>query len=284
MPPVPIVVEGMADRVLVKGLDYIRPVLDALDGSVIIIGGLMVRIALTAVPPELPIRGTADIDIGVDRRSLGFASSAKKIAPLLEEQGFAPGAVHPEDQFRFGKEIEGDTFVVDLLVAPGSSRDEPPVLEEGITTLAAPGLAYALLRGIEPTEVEFLDGDHTSNFVLPMPRLDAAFVLKAALAESGVRNRSDRQRVDTVDSLLLAAALLQDAESILALRDHRGRSDVKKSIRWLGASFADNESSGVARVVEYFRDEFATEVDPQYAVRVAAQLVSKIESHEDPNR
>lgn len=269
-------IEGKADRLLVKGLKEIEPVLDALRGSVVLIGGLMVRIWLNAQPPELPVRATADIDLGVDRRSLRLASSSQKVAPLLKDRGFEPGAVDPEELFRFGKELEGETLVVDVLVAPGSSREEPPLLEQGISTLAAPGLAYALLRGIRHVDVEFDDGSQVADLTLPLPTLDAAFVLKAALAESGVRRRADRRRVDTVDSLLLAAALLEKADDLAILREHQRRSDVRKALRWLNTSFSKRDSVGSARVAEYFSGEFGIEIDRDYGVRIALNLNEKI--------
>jgi hypothetical protein len=272
MRAVTIQVQGKADRLLVRALEEIDPILEALRGSVLIIGGLMVRTWLHVEPPELPVRGTADIDIGVDRRRLRLASSSQKITPLLTSRGFEPGAVDPEERFRFGKQLEDEMFVVDVLVAPGSSREEPPVLEQDVRSLAAPGLAYALIRGPVEIPVEFDEGGSISRFLLPMPTLDAAFVLKAALAQSGVRNRADRRRVDAVDSLLLADALLRSPEALATLRENRGRNDVRKALRWLSSAFANSDSLGVARVAEYFSDEFTIEIDPNYGVRIASNL------------
>jgi hypothetical protein len=269
-------VDGKADRLLVKALHEVQPILETLRGSILVIGGLMVRIWLHVEPPELPVRATADIDLGVDRHGLGLASKDQKITPLLKSYGFKPGAVDPDERFRFGKELEGETVVVDVLVAPGSSREEPPLLERGVRSLAAPGLAYALRRGSIEQSVDFYEGGTASTFTLPLPTLDAAFVLKAALAESGVRGRLDRRRVDSVDSILLAAALLANAEALSALREHQGRSDVRKALRWLATAFSGRDSIGVVRVTEYFSDEFGIDTDPEYGVRVAAALAQQM--------
>jgi hypothetical protein len=46
--------------------------------------------------------------------------------------------------FRFRKRFgDGEALLVDVFVAKGASRQEPPVLEKGVVTLAAPGLTYA---------------------------------------------------------------------------------------------------------------------------------------------
>jgi len=51
-----------------------------------------------------------------------------------------------EDGFRFEKHLQHGSILVDLLIAKGASRSKPPILEKGIETIAAPGLAYALSR------------------------------------------------------------------------------------------------------------------------------------------
>jgi hypothetical protein len=229
-----------ADRVLVAGLTELTPVFDALQGGVLIVGGLMTRVWLHAHPIGLPVRATADVDLGIDRRSLQLAATSRVIGPLLEEQGFKPGGGAPDEPFRFYKKVAGDEkVVVDLLVAPGASRHEPPVLEQDLTSLAAPGLAYAILRGVRMMHVDFYDEGDVTSFDLPLPHVDAAFVMKAELTRSGVRTRADRRRTDTVDAVSLAAACLNNAESIDALRGHRKRSDVRGARRWMAESFGD---------------------------------------------
>jgi hypothetical protein len=55
------------------------------------------------------------------------------------------------------------------------------VLEKGVVTLAAPGLTYAIARRPYFVDVEFVAEDTTTALELPLPTLDAAFVLKGAL-------------------------------------------------------------------------------------------------------
>jgi len=137
-----IAVAGDADRVLAAALADLGPVLAELRGSVLVVGGLMQRIWLELRPVEsISPRSTADIDLGIDRQRLRLTATSERVGPLLTERGYIPLA--GEDGFRFEKALEQGSMIVDLLVAKGASRDEPPILEKGIATLAAPGLAYA---------------------------------------------------------------------------------------------------------------------------------------------
>jgi hypothetical protein len=215
-----------------------------------IIGGLMVRVWLHAKPTEIPGRTTADIDVGIDKRSLGITGERRVVGPLLEEHGFKRG--YGGEPFRYAKEVEGhDPIVVDVVIAPGASRTEPPLVEAGFETIRAPGLAYAQLRQPVAATLRFVDGGETADFHVHIPPLDAALVLKAALAESGVRTRPDRVQSDSVDSILLAAACLTDPPSIAALRGHRTRNDVRKALRWIADAFRSPTARGARRVEEY---------------------------------
>lgn len=180
---------GPADRLLVTGLLDLKSILDELRGNVLIIGGLMARMWLHLRPVEgIPPRATADVDLGIDRQGLGLTATSERVRPLLEAQSYKqlPG----DEGFRFRKSFgAGEALLVDLFVAKGASRHEPPMLEKNLMTLAAPGLAYALSRGPYVVDAAFVDGATTTALELPLPRLDAAFVLKGALVASGVRTR-----------------------------------------------------------------------------------------------
>jgi hypothetical protein len=247
----PIGVTGPADRRLVAGLREIGPILDELDPAVLVIGGLMGRIWLHAVPIDMPTRPTADIDLGIDRRRLQLAANSRVVGPLLDRLGFEGG--YAGEPFRYSKVVDGiGDVLLDIVVPPGASRRQPPLVERGLESIAAPGLAYAVLRGPVPASVSFVDDGQSFDFQLPIPNLDAALVLKAALVESGVRTRPDRVRSDSVDAIMLAAACLKRPDALRALGEHRRRSDVRKSISWLANAFRSATAVGSRRVETHF--------------------------------
>lgn len=268
------------DLVVVEGLRDLLPVLDRLAGSVLIVGGLMVRLWLHAHPIGLPVRSTADIDLGIDRRRLQLAPSSSVVAPLLRKQGFGPAGAEAGGPFRFSKRLPHGELLVDLLVAPGASRSDPPVLEKGVTSLAAPGLAYALERGTCAMTCEFLDrsGAVLATLDLPLAHLDAAFVMKAALSLSGQRVRVDRRRTDTVDAVMLAAACLARPGAVDVLRRNRARRDVGRAVGWLRASFRDVKTAEARRVERHFEDELGRTGMAEWAVDVAARFEKAFES------
>jgi len=185
-------ITGPADRLLAEGLLDLRPVFASFTGHILVIGGLMSRVWLTLRPVEgLPPRATADIDLGVDRTGLALTATRALVGPRLRELGYEPGA--GDEAFRFRKDIPArGVLTVDLLIAKGASRD-PQLLERGLPTVAAPGLAHAIRRGVTTVDLGLLGpaGD-ARRIGIPLPSLDAAFVLKATLAASGVRKRPDR--------------------------------------------------------------------------------------------
>ncbi len=149
---------------------------------------------------------------------------------------------------------------------------QPPIIEPGLPTLAAPGLAYALLRGPIALELTLLD-DRPRSFELRTVQLDAAFVLKAALVASGVRTRFDRRITDTVDAVMLARACAADPDAMGALVRHKKRSDVKSAMRWIGQQFASERSAAAQRVSRHFDDPAAAD----WAVEVARSFVSALD-------
>lgn len=164
-------VTGPTDRLLAQGLPLLAPVLEQLGDGALLIGGLSVTAWLTARPVEMPTRATRDVDLGIDRLALGLTGSKAFVADLLREQEFKAG--YSEEAFRFVRATSEGSFVVDLLVAPGASRAQPPIVEPGLPTLAAPGLAYALLRGPVSLELTLLD-EQARTFALRTVQLDAA--------------------------------------------------------------------------------------------------------------
>lgn len=268
-----IAVSGEADRLVADGLEELRPVLAGLRRGVLIIGGLMTRIWLHARPIGVPARATADVDLGIDRRALGLVGDRKVVEPLLRAAGFEPRLGNEE--FRFEKDLDGRTFPVDLGIAPGGSREEPPVLEHGMTTIAVPGLAYAMQRRTSIT-TEFLDRGHSRSFDLPVPTLDAAFVLKGALVASGVRRRADRRQRDTVDAISLAAACANDSPSMEALGTSEKRSDVRDAVGWIREAFSSPRSAAAARVEAHFDEEGIADA-AEWAVAVAGRFSERLE-------
>lgn len=269
-----------ADLLVVEGLRDLSPVLDRLSGSVLIVGGLMVRAWLHAHPIGLPVRATADIDLGVDKRRLQLRASSSVVAPLLQQHGFDPARTDGGGPFRFSKTLSNGELLVDLLVAPGASRSDPPLLEKGITSVAAPGLAYALTRGPCALTCEFVAkrGSEVAKFDLPLAHLDAAFVMKAELSRSGQRVRADRRRADTVDAVMLAAACLESDDAVETLRKNGTRRDVGRAVAWLRTSFRDARTAEARRVERHFQDELGRTGMSEWAVDVAARFDRLFES------
>lgn len=261
--------ESPADRLLVAGLEDLRVVFEELRGHVLLVGGLMARVWLHLRPLEdLPPRATADIDLGIDRQGLRLGARPR-VRPLLEDRDYRQ---RHDESFRFEKSFgEGETLPVDLFVPKGASRADPPILEDGITTLAAPGLAYGLARGPRFVDVAFVQGDRTAEVELPLPQLDAAFVMKGALAASGVRTRIDRRRRDRVDSVFLAAACASDDEAVAHLRRARTK-EPRTALRWLEESLASVDSPVAEALEGHLREEYGIPQGDEWAVGVARRL------------
>lgn len=264
-------VTGPADRLLAAGLEDLDPLLARLRGHVLIVGGLMARVWLNLRPvEEIPPRATADVDLGIDRQGLRLTSASELVKPMLEDLDYRP--VAGDDGFRFRKTFAaGEALLVDLFIPKGQSRAEPPLLEKNVETLAAPGLVYAVARGPYFVEVEFVDADRHTVVELPLPTLDAAFVLKAALAASGVRVRRDRRQRDRVDSVMLAAACLQDPTAVAALRDADNK-EAAVALRWLRDELDHAEAVVPRTVGEYLETEFEVAGGADWAVQVATQF------------
>jgi hypothetical protein len=108
---------------------------------------------------------------------------------------------------------------------------------------------------------------------LPLPTLDAAFVLKGALVESGVRTRPDRRRRDRVDAIMLAAACLTDDEALEALRQVPNK-EARRALRWLAERVTHAESPVAEAIGGYLHDEHGLPGGADWAVEIAAALTS----------
>lgn len=278
-----IAVTGPADRLVVATLQDLRPLFERHRGHVLILGGLMTRLWLHLRPLEgIGPRATADVDIGVDKRGLKLTANSEKLAPLLRELKYEPGAYG--EPFRFSKTMEnGAEALVDLVVAKGASRHEPPLLEKGISTVAAPGLAYAVSRGPRYATVEFVDGVATAVFELPLPTLDAALVLKGALVASDVRMQADRKERDTVDTVLLAAAAADDREAMVALSAGRAKSsEARRATEWLVRELGSPTGAAARRMATYLRREQGIGEGGEWAAGVAAAFGRALDPDSTP--
>jgi hypothetical protein len=241
-------VSSPADRLLYEGLPLIAPALDALGTGALLIGGLATAAWLGVHPVGMPPRATRDLDLGIDRQTLRITKGKRVVGPILQAADFTAG--FGGEEFRFVRETSAGDFVVDCLVARGASRQEPPLVETGMNSLAAPGLAYAIGRGPVPLRI-VLCGAEPRKVTLSTITLDAAFVMKAALAASGVRTRPDRRVADTADGIMLAAACIDQPDAIAALRSNARRSEVRTAMNWIDKSFGSERAVGPRRFSEY---------------------------------
>jgi hypothetical protein len=269
MPASRIDVTGPADRLLFEGLPHLQPVIDNLGDGVMLIGGLAATAWIGASDIGLPLRATRDVDLGIDRRGLRLTASQSKVVPLLRDSGFE--SMGGDASFRFVKETPAGDFIVDLLVAPGSSRANPPILEQGLTTFPAPGLAYAILRRPKPLSLIVAHGETEREFKLPIVSLDSGFVMKAVLTASR-RLRPDRRITDTADAVMLAAACVSDQESLLALREHRRRKDVREATRWMTSAFETETTAAARRIERHFEAEFGQAGGAAWAVDISGRF------------
>lgn len=249
-----IAVTNPADEVMVHALVALQPLFEERFAAVRLVGGLMTRIWRHASGVDWPIRPTADVDLGADRHQLRVAGDAPVLTPLLQRLGFVPDGAR-EMQFRFRLDIEGTgPAVVDIIGVPGRSRDKPPILEEGLETIEGPGLEYAFKFDPVSMCVEFVDirTDQAVEIEVPLPPLDAAVVLKGALAGK----RQLRIGADLADLAVLADALLEDEASIQRLLEHRAMSSATKAI-------ANVERLTQSLYVRHVADELGPDIDVQ---------------------
>lgn len=273
MPTLRIEVTSPADRLLFEGLPHLQPVLESLGSGAMLIGGLAATAWIGASDVDLPMRATRDVDLGIDRRGLRLTASRSKVVPLLRKAGFE--SMGGNASFRFVKEMPAGEFIVDLLVAPGSSRSDPPVLEEGLTSLPAPGLAYAILRRPQMLALTIAHEGKERQFDLPIVSLDSAFVMKAVLTASR-RLRPDRRITDTADAVMLAAACAKDKEAITALGQHHRRKDVREATRWVTSSFETTTTAAARRVERHVQAELNQPGRAAWAVEVSRQFTKSI--------
>jgi hypothetical protein len=276
MPSLVLHVAGPADRLLLAGLAHLQPVIDELAGGTLLIGGIATTAWLQASATELPIRATRDVDLGIDRTVLGLTARTRRIRPLLERHGFRR---RPQDErFRFVCDTEAGAFLLDLLLPKGASRADPPLIEDGLDTVAAPGLAYALTRGSQRLELTLVDDGSSHRFVLPIASLDGLLVMKATLVADGTRTGPHRRVVDTADAVMLAAAATGDASCLRELKRHRTRSEPRRALRWLRDSCTDARSAAPRRVERHLLDEYGQAGGAAWAVATVTAFLTAFDA------
>jgi hypothetical protein len=281
MPTLRIDATGPADRLLFEGLPHLQPVIDELGDGAMLIGGLAATAWVGASEIGLPMRPTRDVDLGIDRRGLRLTASRSRVVPLLRDGGFE--SMGGDASFRFVKDTPAGEFIVDLLVAPGSSRADPPILEKGLTTFPAPGLAYAILRRPNSLSLTVAHNGTERRFKLPIVSLDSAFVMKAVLTASR-RLRPDRRITDTADAVMLAAACASDESGIAALRQHRRRKNVREATRWMTNSFETETTAAARRVERHFEAEFGQTGGAAWAVETSRRFKQLVGQYQTGRR
>ncbi len=275
MPKLVLSVDSPVDRVLLAGLPHLQPVIEEIADGVLLIGGLATTAWLASSPLELPLRATRDVDLGIDRGALGLTGRARRIVPLLERHDFSQRV--GDEPFRFRRTTGGGDFLVDLLLPKGASRARPPVIEAGLDSLAAPGLAYAIARGAERLDLRLSEAGRTHRFELPIASLDAMLVMKATLVADGARTEVARRMVDTADAVMLAAAVRHDTASLRALATNRARSEPRRALRWLRERFSDERSAEARRVESHFERERRGAGGAAWAVAAVGEFLAALD-------
>lgn len=273
-----IAVTSDADRVLAAALGDLGPVLTELRGSVLVVGGLMQRIWLELRPVEgIAPRATADVDLGIDRKSLQLTASSERVGPLLTERvqtacgrGRLPLREGTRARVDDRRLVRGQGGLSRRAADPGEGDRDPGGARLGVRPDQADGHGgVGARRGTGSTVVE-----------VPLPSLDAAFVLKAALVASGVRLRPDRRERDTVDAVMLAAVCASDSAAVHALAEGSGRSEVKRALALLREGLGRADRAAARRVVGYLQRErgVAPEIGAEWVVQVAARLAGMVDA------
>ena len=276
MPALTIRVASPADRLLLAGLTSLRPVTDELAGGVLLIGGLATAAWAHASPAVLPVRATRDVDLGVDRRALGLTSASRRIQPLLEQHDFhrRPG----DEGFRYRRETEAGEFLLDLLLPKGASRSDPPIIEPGLDSVAAPGLAYAITRGAAQLDLTLVTERGSHRFELPIATLDAMLVMKAGLLAEGTRNHPERRITDTVDAVVLAAACAHDPATLRELANAPKRGEAARALNWLRSSFPTADAQAPRRVERHIAGEHGHRGGGDWATATVAAFLEALGS------
>jgi hypothetical protein len=131
---------------------------------------------------------------------------------------------------------------VDLLIAPGGSRDDPPRLGQQ-QVLEVPGSRLAFALPPERITVRLQD-----EVEILVPGLAGALVLKTVLLEKG---RPIRVRDDARDVAALLRIARRESKALLReLRKHKRWSDVRATRRALGDLFGEEKSRGTQWVAQ----------------------------------
>jgi hypothetical protein len=266
-------VAGPADRLLLAGMTALQPIVDELADGVLLIGGLATTAWAQSGPADLPVRATRDVDLGINRRALGLTSTSRRIQTLLERHGFHR---RPDDEnFRYRRQTESGEFLLDLLLPKDASRDDPPIIEAGIDSVAAPGLAYAIRRGAARLDLTLVTDEDSHRFTLPIATLDAMLVMKAGLLADGTRAQTDRRITDTFDAVVLAAACTHDHEALRALAHAKGR-EAARAMRWLRSSFPAADALAPRRVERHVASEHGQPGGGDWATATVATFLAAL--------
>lgn len=196
-----------------------------------IVGGWMVR-AWGAEGPAL--RPTVDVDL--ELRPTKAVRLARRVPERLRAAGLRP---HTEP-FRF---VAEGGILIDLLIAPGGSRHDPPRLgDQMVFEAEGSRLAFELA----PERVRVMRGGEGVHILVP--RLAGALALKTVVL---AQSRPLRVRIDAQDVAILLEVARGEPEPLVAdLRAHARMSDVRRMRRGLLDLFAGEGSRGTRWVAQ----------------------------------
>lgn len=203
-----------------------------------IVGGWMVRGWAELSGSEVFARQTIDADLELLPNKA--VERSRRVPQRLRDAGLAPA----DEPFRFRGE---DGARVDLLVAPGSSRHDPPRLGgQEVFEVEGSRLAFTL----PPERVVVRRG--AEKCTIQIPRLAAALVIKAILVAKG---RRLRVRDDAQDVAALLRAVRNEPEPVVSdlIANARG-SEVKRARRALKQILSDER----ARAAEWISQELGS--------------------------
>jgi hypothetical protein len=160
----------------------------------VLVGGMMVRV-LEAEAGRPSLFATGDVDALMDVRDGAKVAATTAAAQRLVAEGFVPEDMGDDTLYRFSRgPAIVDVLAPDHLAARTSNTTLPPRL-----TLATIGGRQALNRSRD-VEVDAGDGP----FVLPLPTLAGALVMKARVAtNTRARSSGPKQERDLARFLVL---------------------------------------------------------------------------------
>ena len=211
----------------------------------VLIGGLMVR-ALEAEAGRPSLFATADVDALMDVRDGAEVVATAQAAHRLLAAGFEPEYVGEDALYRF---IRGSA-VVDVLAPDHLGKRTSIVTLPPRLTLAAVGGRQALNRSRD-VEVDAGNG----RFIVPLPSLAGALVIKARVASSArVRASAAKHERDLARLLVL----VPDPEALRAQLSRREICYLRgwhellepKHLAWRRIAGADDGIDALAAIID----------------------------------